>query len=290
MSYPVETAVYTDGLGNNHDFSTDVDLNQFKQGLDGRFMPTWQHYIDTVPGQDGGRYRGTVATLGLYTLPLLICADDVTSLRVRHRELAQAVNPKRGPGYLTIETDDGIARQIRCIYESGFETDPATDGQEYQQLVALKFRAVDPYWIDPAGISHGYTKSDTTAFSPFPLPMRVGPSSIFNQWQETNPGDVEAWPYWIINGPGSNPVLVNETTGKELLLDYSLGSGETIVIDTRPGRKTITGPGGVDLFSASSGELWSLAAGANELRLEMPDAESDVSSLQLQYYPRYVGV
>ena len=281
----VETAVYTDGWGEDHDLSTDVDLEQYKQGLDGRFMPSWQHYIDTVPNQDGGRYRGTVATLGVYTLPLLLCADDVTALRAKHRELAQAMNPKRGPGTLKIETDDGVIRQIRCIYESGFETDPATEGEEYQQLVALHFRATEPYWIDPAGVDVARGKAPAASLSPFPLPMRVGPDSVFDQWQESNPGDVEAWPYWIINGPGSNPVLANETTGKTLSLEYSLGSGDTIVIDTNPGMKTITGPGGVDLFAVSSGELWSLRSGANELRVEMPDAEETGSSVPLQYYP-----
>lgn len=289
MAVSNESVTYTDGAGTIYDLSTILD-EQYKQGLNGRFMPEWQHYFDTYAEQDGGAYRGSRATLSQYTLPLLLVADDVPTLRLKHRQLAQAVNPRRGPGTLTVTADDGAVRTLRCIYESGFEADPATDGNEYEQLVMLQFRATEPFWVDATPQSVSFERVDPVGLSPFPLPMRVGPSSIFNQWTQNNPGDVEAWPVWVVTGPASRFVLANETTGQELSFNLPLSAGRAIEVDTRPGRKTVTYAGiGVDAYAWKTGELWSLVEGDNVLRVEMPDAES-TSRVAMEVFPRYLGV
>jgi phage-related protein len=285
---PVERVYYTDGQGAQTDLST-IENVQYKQGLDGRFMAPVENYSDVVPGQDGARFRGTSLLPSQLTLTLLVVADDITTLRVRMRELAQRLHPKKGMGTLTVLTEDGLARYVNCVYESGFEADPATEGFQYEQTVVLVFRAFDPTWYELQPVTRPFQNNVSEGtFFPGP-PWRIGSSSIYSLTTETNTGDEIAWPVWYIRGPGENLTLRNNTTDEELLLEYELTSSSQIVVDTRPEYIQITESGTINLFPYATGALWSLVPGLNEISILFTGTTGS-TRIDMSYQRRFVGV
>jgi Phage tail protein len=284
----IEEMYYTDSLGNETNLGTVLD-RQFKEGLNGRFMPSFEHFSDAVPELDGERYRGTRALTSTYNVPLTVVADNISSLRARCRSLVRALSPKRGVGTLTVATADGLTRYLKCILDARIETDPATDGEEYDARMVLGFRAFDPFWYDLEPVEklfENYTSSGM--FFPAP-PYRIGASAVFSAFVETNEGDSEAWPIWTITGPGKALELRNNTSGLTLTLDYDIPPDAAVVIDTRPGQGSVEITGGVSLFAVTSGELWPLVEGDNDVSVTLLETTT-ATVIRLRYEPGYLGV
>jgi hypothetical protein len=68
----------------------------------------------------------------------------------------------------------------------------------------------------------------------------------------TNNGTASAYPIITVKRSGGTSAIVewikNETTGKRILVNYSLQDGETLTIDLRPGRREVT--------SSYYGDVW----------------------------------
>lgn len=282
-----EALVYTDPFGVETDLSTLLD-ERYKEGLNGRFIAPVQHLSDAVPLQDGARYRETRLDTNQLTVPITIVAPDITTLRARLRELMRALNPKRGVGRLTVHTIDGLSRYCNAIYEGGVEVDPATQGEEYDARIVLIFRCFDPSWYDLRPVVRHWRTGVTAKFFPI-LPVRLGSSTIFTQFIEENEGDVETWPVWRINGPGSGLEMVNQSTGERMSLAYDIPPSTSIVIDTRPGHKSVTTAEGNNVFAGFRGQLWPLAVGSNRVSVRLLQT-TERSALNLEYQTRYLGV
>jgi phage-related protein len=287
----IEKLEWIDARGNVTDMSTIMDT-QYKEGVDGRFMPAVQHLSEATPGRDGEVYRGSTIITRQLIVPVMYIGNNITDIRIKLRTMAQALNPKRGVGKLRVVTKDGLDRFINCIYEGGMEANVDVGGDGWTQKVAYAFRAFDPYWYNANPVVRppdGLT-TETATFFPSP-PFRLGPSTIFTSFTQTNSGDVEAWPIWTISGPGDNIRLVNETTGGEFSFgDYILPDNGLIKVDTRPSKKTVTDGNGNNLWPYLEGSLWELLDGENVISIEMLNSSTDASSIQLTYYERFLGV
>jgi phage-related protein len=258
----------------------------------GRFMPEIAHEEDGVPGQPGARHRASRHKTHDFTLKITIAAADEPSLRTAQRQLVYAMDPTRGEGTIRVQSPIGDMREIRCYCTSGLGMDekPGSSGPDMQQA-SVTFRAYDPYWRDSLDDIRTFTIGPAPSFFPF-FPLRLTSSQIAANATVTNGGDVEAWPVWTITGPGSGIVLRNLTTGANLIFSTTaLGSWESIVIDTRPGIKTVTKQDGTNLFPDLdvTSALWSLQAGPNATRLEMSGAIPGSSALQLKLRRRYLA-
>lgn len=258
----------------------------------GRYMPEVQHEEDQVPGQPGGRHRASRHKIKEFTIKIVLTADDEPGLRQAQRAMVAAMNPTKSddPGIIRVTSPIGDVREIPCYYSAGLgmEEQPEMSGPT-MQFAAVVFRAYDPYWRDSSDISTTWTVATTPSFFPL-LPLRLTASQIAVDTTVTNAGDVEAWPVWTLKGPGGVIILRNLTTGDYLGFgSTTLGYGESISIDTRPGHKSATKQDGTNLFSDLYGTaLWSLSPGANAIRLEMSAVDA-TSSLQLNYRQRYLS-
>jgi hypothetical protein len=128
------------------------------------------------------------------------------------------------------------------------------------------------------------------SFFPF-FPLTLLNSSLFASVTAQNDGDVDAWPIWTIEGPGSSILLRNQTTGKVLSLpSVTLTAGQQVQIDTRPNRRSVTVLG-VNGFSSLSSDsnLWPLVSGANGISIEMGGTGAD-SRVTLRFTERYLGL
>jgi hypothetical protein len=255
-------------------------------GPEGRFMPPISLVEESVPFQHGGRLRQVNIQTREIDLPLEISGIDYMEVRNKLRELLKAFNPLNGDGKLKCIAPNGTQRELSCRYSGGMEI--SESGMTWQRFV-LVLKAFDPFWYDSSTHVETFKTGQPATFFPI-FPLRLTSSTVFADTSVNNEGDVETWPEWIIAGPGENIRLRNLTTGEVLNVFTSLGVGETITIDTRPGKKTVKKNDGTDLFSTLSeaSSLWSLQEGNNSIRIEMSNATSD-SSVQLSYRNRYWG-
>jgi len=208
------------------------------------------------------------------------------------RALTSKMHAGSGDGTLKVTSADGTVRTLTCRYKRGLEM---TGQPDYEALtwnrVILTFRAVDPFWYALSPVLDTWSLSTPTGyFLPMP-PLRVTSSAIFADVTVANAGDVETWPVWTINGPGSAIVIENLTSGKKIDLPVTLSAGESIAIDTRQNKKTVIKNDGANLFPSLTKDsaLWSLQKGDNSVRVTMNGADA-TSSVVLSFYPRYLSV
>jgi phage-related protein len=255
-------------------------------GPTGRFMPPIDLVEQQVPFQAGTRLKQTYIKSRDIDLPLGITGESKSDLRTQIRNLLNMFNPMLGDGKLKIIAEDGSQRLINCRYSGGLEIQET--GLLWQNVIIV-LKAFDPFWYDPNPIVQTFTVGTSATFFPI-LPMRLTSSTVFADTTINNEGDVESWPTWIITGPGDTIYIRNLTTGEFININYTLQPGETINIDTRLGKKTVTLGDGTNLYPnmSSDSSLWALQAGNNQIRIEMQNSQV-ASSVQLSYQNRYWG-
>jgi hypothetical protein len=146
--------------------------------------------------------------------------------------------------------------------------------------LTLDFAAMDPRWhaddsqslplpLDISDDSEGFK-------APVVAPITTGVSNPNERpgWV-LNEGDVAAWPMVRIDGPVTNPRVWVVETGRYLELQITLGAGEWIDIDTRPGARWVlrngSGNAASAMTSGSRMDLFRIPPGKSEIRWTASD-------------------
>lgn len=102
--------------------------------------------------------------------------------------------------------------------------------------------------------------------SPLTSPI-ISFSTIVGQILVENQGTFDAPPIFTINGPATNPIIRNNTTGKELRLIYTLGAGELLKVDVLNGTIKLNNQADRDsALDFANSEWWTLVPGVNDIR------------------------
>jgi hypothetical protein len=253
--------------------------------LPGSVEPRW----GGSPSLPGSTWRGHRVVPQNFTLPVLVHARPGLVFRDLDNALWRALVPG-GECRLTVTTPDAVVRSIPVRFlgldETTLDRDPfvlPTPGY------ALPFVAPDPYW-------RGDTVTQTFA-STVPPPFYATSGAVLNiasgrstaNSRVRNDGDVPVWPLYAITGPVSSfRVGVGANT-----LDFGLVSeGDTVWIDTRPDRQTITW----SRDGANSETAWArltarkfepIPAGADVPITVVLNTPGDSTSLLVELTPRY---
>lgn len=271
--------------------STTLDV---RWDVTGRFAPSPLWEEQRVPNQAGLVLRSVRHDARSFSLLLDMSAASDGALRTAMRDMVARMDPTRGNGIIRVTSPLGDQREIVCRYASGLDMDErlgSTSGLG-MQLATVGFRAVDPYWRAVSDVTQPFTVGSAVSFFPF-FPIRLTASEIAVEANVTNSGDIEARPVWTITGPGSviNFRRLTASTEKVIALTgVTLSAGESIIIDTRQGARTVTKSDGTNLYNtlSSSSSLWPLLRGVNPIRLEMSGTTA-ASALQLAFRPRYLS-
>ena len=104
-------------------------------------------------------------------------------------------------------------------------------------------------------------------------------------------GDAPTWPRFRIDGPITNPQILNQTTGQRVALNYDLGDTEYLMIYPEYGQvllgNTLTSSAPVDRYGAYDFQVsdwWQLVPGNNDVRLIAAAYSGDA---QLTVYYRH---
>lgn len=263
----------------------------------GFLMPNYSFSMQSLT-QNLSRYQQFRAKNRVVEISLHIEGKTAEEFSQAMATLIEALDPLEGDGILTVTRDDGEQRQLTCRYTGGAEGQYETGsyGITWMDLI-LNMQAIDPYWygVDPIEAEYAAVDVETQAFFPdvggtfFPLNLEA--SNVIGLNVVTNPGQKESWPIWGIFGPGSGLELKNLTTGKRISLDYEIGDGHVVTIDTRPGKKTVLLDDGTNLFGNLSidSALFSFIQGSNEIQISLVNASMGVSKIVLSFFPVYLS-
>lgn len=258
--------------------------------MQGRYMPPIEFVEDDVPSQDGSRLRQIRVRPRELAIPIDVLVASLEALRPVMRALVKTFSPARGDGRLRILSADGVSRELTCRYRQGLELQEEFRAVLGQQRAVVVFRAVDPYWYDAAPTSRSFRASTPVNFlgDPF-LPIKLSSDSVLGTQTVVNDGDVEAWPMWTVAGPATSVLLENVTTGQQIDLPITLIAAQSVVIDTRPFRKTVRRNDGSNLYGSltATSSLWPLGEGSTQIRTTVGGSTSD-TFVTLVYSRRYL--
>ncbi|MFJ7901889.1 phage tail family protein [Streptomyces sp. NPDC096198] len=270
-----------------------------QDGASGLDMPPMEVFSDDSPNLDGGWFRSTKAGERPIMLPLYLYGVDRRTILKLKRQLSRTLNPKNGSCLLRFTEGDGTSRHITAYYKGGMEGNEGSDSAGFTWCrYGIQLVAFDPWFYGDrdvlaewkTGVGKVFLKG---AGRPF-LPLEVSKGTISSQGVPVfNPGDVEAWPVWEIEGPVRSFTISNEAgQGFGISPDNPsadlLSSGQTLTIDTRPGYKTISRNDGENFWPKldANPSMFHIPAGESKVNVQMnPGASSAV--LRLKLSPRY---
>ncbi|WP_329318001.1 hypothetical protein [Streptomyces sp. NBC_01262] len=192
-------------------------------------------------------------------------------------------------------------RQARRLYGRVRRVEEISAAQTIYGWIplTLEFHATDPRWHDdtpqqvtlPLDISQ-----DAEGFkAPLVAPITTGIADPETRpgWV-TNTGDLPAWPSIKITGPVSNPRVWIVETGQALELSITLGVGEYVQMDTRPGTRWVlrngSGNASSALTTSSRLDLFTIPAGkTSEVRWTATDY-TNTSRLAIAWRDAYTAL
>ncbi|MER6912233.1 phage tail family protein [Streptomyces sp. NPDC000594] len=264
------------------------------QGLD---MPPVELHADASPNLHGSIVRGSRYAQREVMLPLYLHGIDRRTLRRLKNELINALDPARGHCVLKIMEADAQPRSLRCYYKGGFEGDEGEDQAGFRwQRVGVQFTAFDPFFyadqMQVAEWTFGHGRPFLTTAGASFLPLRLDKGLVSTpDLTVHNPGDSDAWPVWELTGPvrgfrfsqGQGSFAIPPASATDVV-----PVGRTLVIDTRPGVKTLLDDQGMNYWPllAPDPHLWPLPAGDSTMSVELAPG-SAAASLRLSFHPRY---
>ncbi|MEK4273136.1 distal tail protein Dit [Paenibacillus sp. FSL R7-0026] len=242
------------------------------------------------PYQDGSSF----VEMRLADRPIVVEGGIVANSREQmyqyRRDFMRILNPKLGLGKL-VYTNSARSYAIQAIAENTPEFD---DRIVNNQPFTINFICPDPYFTDETQISKGLRFESGGLTFPLRLPTQFAYSAYRGLFQ--NDGDVETPVEIHYKGPALNPVVINETTGEFIKVNYDLGENDVLVINTAFGQKRVevVNTDGtrtnvfhwIDLGST----FFQLQPGRNMLRYDS-DREGDrsVATVTVYWYNRYGG-
>lgn len=263
-------------------------------GRKGFHAPSYQHYRDESPAVDGAFWRGVRATIRELFIPIVIIGRDRDDLLATRRALIAAISPRRGECLITSSYPDGSRRHIRARYVDGMEGEEGKGEWGVTKLrYGLRFVADDPYFFgDEISTTWGSASVDRTEL---PIPGAdtfyevVTAAQLLGETTLTNSGDVDAYPLWVFSGPFTEIELTNTSSEQSMTITHTAAApGDTLTIDTRPGRTSIVDDAGVNRWADLSDgyQLWPLVPGLNAMNLAVSGTDEHTTAT-MRFSPRY---
>ncbi len=198
-----------------------------------------------------------------------------TELFTHRAELLSYFRPSASPLIFQVTLPDASVRYLDCFLEKGLTFNSA-DRSGLVQAADIVLVAPDPTFYAAA----------TTL------------SLVFNDTNDVPyPGSWMGYPIITLNGPFVDPIIENGTTGERLEFTTTVNAGSGLVIDCRPGKKTVKTNAGVNQI-----QVMSTASDLYTFHLDHLQADTlnhiDVwatgddyrSSVTIQFQNRYIGL
>jgi hypothetical protein len=287
------TLAWIDPTGVTWDLSTASGLYWALPGVKG--LGAAPRAITSDPSVRGGStIRQIQPAARTITLPIYVEGDTHSLFLATWRALALAFTSTRskGAGQLVSMRPDGTSRVIDCTFADGWDGDP--DLGVHEDILTVSLYAETPWWRDPnpTTVSRQYQSTSTSYLAPYPS---VSSDTTLGTTTINNPGDVESYPSWTVNGPASSVTAALNSTGQTWTIDPnatsighgSLVAGETVTFITDP--FAVTGPDGSSWTGAlnwPTADGWALQPGDNSVTYTVTGSGVG-TTITLSFFARY---
>lgn len=214
------------------DWQTGLFLDN--RGVQGLHFPRMTKFESKSAAVPGVRQRGFRTEKRDVVWSMQIWAEDSAEWLERMGEFFDSIHPTR-EGIWRVRVGDRV-RQLRLtgVFDEDhmYELDPVYDAWS---PYAVRLEAAQPYW-EGEKITRGPWRTQNAApFFPGP-PFYISPGATAANATIPNPGDVEVYPVWTIDGPWSN-VSVG-VAGRIIDVPSALEDYHRLRIDTDPRNPT----------------------------------------------------
>ncbi len=258
---------------------------------------------DTLDLPDGYELSGFRNAPRDNVLPVLVDGDDASEFEARVRALIRSTDPRRGQVRVLVTDADGATRELSAFVVGGRDALTYAIPDTSILTLPLRLRSTQNWRATvETEIRVGWDDFETEFVD---IPFDDPPDYLYDPppdlpWSglslrgyldvtlEAN-GDEVSWPVYRITGPASTVEIVNQRTAGRWQFDGAIDEGQVLVVDTNPGRRTIT----VDEIPAfaqmGNGWVW------HKLGLEPGDNPTHVwienfgtsTSLEVTYYSEW---
>lgn len=208
-------------------------------GVRGLSMPEITHYTTNYASVAGSRWRGHNVEAREAFWPLQIFCDTGSQDWVlRDRAFWRTLRPEK-TGTWTVIHPSGEERYLDLRFvddgQQAFSIDPVLVGWT---TYGITLAADNPFWRGKEIRREWAAGQPVNFFSATPGGLTISPSTTLDTAQMPNPGDAPAYPKWEVIGPVTNgQVGVN---GRNIVIPFSIASGEVLIIDTDPAEQSAT--------------------------------------------------
>jgi phage-related protein len=261
-----------------------------KQTIQGLEMPPIRLASYDKIGEWGAFISNQLYGGRLITLEGYVYSPDITTYNVNRRALQSILQINKDSNSIPLShllkftTMDNLSLQVECYLKNLTMEMTGLNNADF---------AIDLYAPDfgleqqTATIQTMSTSQGGGVIIPVILPAIFAPATG-GSIVATNNGDVPAYPIITLNGPLTNPILQSDTLLRFLDLNYSITTGQTIVIDMK--NRTIMAGNTPILSALVAGSNWFwLNPGANTLRL-LTSNSSDTGNAQIVFRDTYIGI
>jgi hypothetical protein len=222
----------------------------------------------------GGVWRNTKRGVRDIDLPVLVTGTNRQDVENKLRRLSNLLQDINGPTRVRATYNDGTAYELAAHYVGGGDVEYGADKGADRAKWVISMQAPNPYWqsVDPENftlqLSSGRGLLKSTSLSKLSLSGSYG----FGDVTLLNPGDVIAYPVWVISGPCDSVSISQNGVG--FVYDEAIGADETVTVDTFAG--TVVNQDGVNKYGnlAPAPKLFPIGTGTQTVTIAAPGAEA----------------
>lgn len=204
-------------------------------GTRGLTMPPSQRVTSSSPARPGTKHEGSTTGEREVFWPLKVFHGDGSLAWIeRDRAFRKTLDPDK-PGVWSVTQPSGETRRLTCYFDNegnqAFDTIPSLIGWA---RYGIYLAAEQPYWVgDPVVKSFAGTAPPDPFFEPDgPQIVNIAPGYSVSNAVMDNPGDVESYPRWYIEGPATAATV--GVGGVVVDVPFTVDEGKTLVIESDP--------------------------------------------------------
>jgi hypothetical protein len=287
----LEKLIFTNSEGQKIIFSNDPPY--LLTSLSGTGAIETTVHTQKAPHQDGSTFIDTNLQERPINFGLEIVASNPQELFSYRINLNKVFNPKLGPGILRYEYY-GEAKEVEATVDLApvFPDGSGNKGLEYQKAL-ISLICPNPFWLDTFDTSEPLIAFIGGFQFPLSLPTQMGVQG--DSRLLINQGDVHTPVLIEFQGPASNPVIKNNTTGEFIKVNRDIGPDQKLVINTAFGQKRVEIENSDGTFTNVfnwidlDSTFFSLIPGDNEIEYQA-DSGGNYAAVTVTYRNRYVGI
>lgn len=269
---------------------------------EGTGMPPIQYVTQRGPYQNGETLRDMFLQPRIVQLIVRHSYCDRQKYWDGRAALLDILRPNRAggnpeTGVLRKVLPNGTKRDLCCVIQQGPNFAPRQVGvgggnvwDEWSYTETLRFEAFNPVYFDPTAQIVALALADIGTF-PMTFPVTFVGFSLSTVIVYA--GTWDEYPTITIDGPLSQVVITNVTTGEHIGINYALPDGRSIIIGLGPGLKTVALDDGTQLIGAVTSDsdlaTFHFTPGNNTITVTGSDTGT-ATRIVFSYFNRYIGI